>query len=114
MNKTTLIINEFAAADKLEEEMKRFGLEVDRGTFTGTYPGNTTDLYNVCVYTKKYPIKGNKKLIEELEARGYCVRKYLGIGSNRHYVFRVCKTYLISTTKVAEPVAEQGGNHGNF
>lgn len=39
MNKTTLIINEFAAADKLEEEMKRFGLEVDRGTFTGTYPG---------------------------------------------------------------------------
>ncbi len=105
IKETPFQINEFAATDKLAAEMEQFGLEVDRTCFSGNYPGDTTDLFNVSVRTKSYPVAGNKKLIEDLEAHGYCVQKCMGIGKPRHFKFWVSKVYLISTTKVAEPVA---------
>ena len=103
--KTPFQINEFAAADKLAAEMEQFGLEVDRTGFSGCYPRDTTDLYAVRVRTKSYPVAGNKKLIEALEARGYYVQKCMGISKPRHFKFWASKVYLISTTQVAEPVA---------
>lgn len=104
-DQTPLIINEFAAADKLEAEMEQFGLEVDRSGFSGNYPNGTTGLYAVSVRTKSYPVAGNKKLIEALEARGYYVQKCMGISKPRHFKFWASKVYLISTTQVSEPVA---------
>ena len=105
-DQTPLIINEFAAADKLEAEMERFGLEVDRSGFSGCYPTDDLDLFAVTVRTKSYPVAGNKKLIEALEARGYYVQKCMGISKPRHFKFWVSKVYLISTTQVTEPVAK--------
>lgn len=103
--KTPFQINEFAAADKLAAEMEQFGLEVARNCFSGRYENGTLDLYNVTVRTKSYPVKGNKKLIEALEAHGYYVQKCMAISSPRYYKFWVAKEYTISTTQVAEPVA---------
>lgn len=103
--KTPFQINEFAAADKLAAEMEQFGLEVDRTGFSGNYPNGTRDLFAVSVRTKSYPVAGNKKLIEALEARGYYVQKCMGISKPRHFKFWVSKVYLISTTQVSEPVA---------
>ena len=103
--KTPLQINEIAAANKLAAEMEQFGLEVDRTGFNGYYHNDTRDLFAVGVHTKSYPVAGNKKLIEALEARGYNVQKCMSISSPRYYKFWVSKAYTISTTQVSEPVA---------
>ena len=102
--KTPLQINEIAAANKLAAEMEQFGLEVDRTGFNGYYHNDTRDLFAVGVHTKSYPVAGNKKLIEALEASGYYVQR-LRSSRPRYYKFWVSKVYLISTTQVAEPVA---------
>ena len=84
--------------------MEQFGLEVDRTGFNGYYHNDTRDLFAVGVHTKSYPVAGNKKLIEALEARGYYVQR-LRSSRPRYYKFWVSKVYLISTTQVADPVA---------
>lgn len=103
--KTPFQLNEIAAANKLAAEMEQFGLEVDPSCFSGRYQDGTLDLFTVSVRTKSYPTKGNKKLIEALEARGYNVQKCMSISSPRYYKFWVSKAYTISTKQVAEPVA---------
>ena len=97
--------NEQAAKEQFQTEMVKYGLKIDRSSTGGTYCDNCMEFFNLHMVTEKLPVKGNKKLIERLEARGYYVQKCMGISKPRHFKFWVSKVYLISTTQVAEPVA---------
>ena len=91
--------NEQAAKEQFQTEMVKYGLKIDRSSTGGTYRDNCMEFFNLHMVTEKLPVKGNKKLIERLEADHYWVQKWLNTipGTPRQYVFRVCKTATIST-----------------
>ena len=89
---TEFIKREMAALDVFQEEVSKYGLEVDRTAFGGRYEGRGTDVFILWMHTKPQPVKGFKKLIEQLEQDGYHVIKYLrtdfktGVKSMAFYV----------------------------
>lgn len=98
-NLTTFQRNEQAAKEQFQAEMVKYGLKIDRTGSGGTYRDNCLEFFNLHMVTEKLPVKGNKKLIERLEADHYWVQKWLNTipGTPRQYVFRVCKTETIAT-----------------
>lgn len=91
--------NEQAAKEQFRTEMVKYGLKIDRSSTGGTYRDNCMEFFDLHMVTEKLPVKGNKKLIERLEADHYWVQKWLNTipGTPRQYVFRVCKTATIAT-----------------
>ena len=91
--------NEQAAKEQFQAEMVKYGLKIDRTSSGGMYRDNCMEFFNLSMVTEKLPVKGNKKLIERLEADHYWVQKWLNTipGTPRQYVFRVCKTATIAT-----------------
>lgn len=91
--------NEQAAKEQFQVEMNKYGLTIDRTSSGGMYRDNCMEFFNLHMVTEKLPVKGNKKLIERLEADHYWVQKWLNAipGTPRQYVFRVCKTATIAT-----------------
>lgn len=91
--------NERAAKEQFQTEMNKYGLKIDRTSSGGMYRDNCMEFFNLHMVTEKLPVKGNKKLIERLEADHYWVQKWLNTipGTPRQYVFRVCKTATIAT-----------------
>lgn len=53
--------------------MKPYGLEIDMRMSSWHYTDSTCTCGVLTVYTKRYPLKGNKALIEQLRAAGYRV-----------------------------------------
>lgn len=96
--------NEQAAKEQFQAEMSKYGLKIDRSSSGGTYRDNCMEFFNLHMVTEKLPVKGNKKLIERLEADHYWVQKWLNTipGTPRQYVFRVCKTATIATGRANE------------
>ena len=91
--------NEQAAKERFQAEMVKYGLKIDRSSTGGRYSDNCMEFFNLSMVTEKLPVKGNKALIQRLEADHYWVQKWLNTipGTPRQYVFRVCKTVTIST-----------------
>lgn len=96
---TTYQRNEQAAKEHFQQQMDKYNLKVDRSSTGGYYHDNCMEFFNLCMVTEKLPAKGNKKLIERLEADHFWVQKWLDTarGASRKYVFRVCKTAMIAT-----------------
>lgn len=69
--------NEQAAKEQFQTEMVKYGLKIDRSSTGGTYCDNCMEFFNLHMVTEKLPVKGNKKLIERLEADHYWVQKWL-------------------------------------
>lgn len=53
--------------------MKPYGLEINMTCSSWYYTDNTCTRGVMTTYTKHYPVKGNKPLIEQLRADGYRV-----------------------------------------
>lgn len=96
--------NEQAAKEQFQVEMNKYGLTIDRTSSGGMYRDNCMEFFNLHMVTEKLPVKGNKKLIERLEADHYWVQKWLNAipGTPRQYVFRVCKTATIATGRAEQ------------
>lgn len=52
--------------DKFQERMNKYGLEVDRSTIRRDYVKIEPGVYIAWMITKSHPVKGNKKLIDQL------------------------------------------------
>lgn len=96
---TTFQKGERAAADRFQEQMDRYGLEVDRTNGGGRYADECMEFFNAYLTTVPMPAKGNKKLIQQLKNDGFWVDKWLDTvpGHVRQYVFRVTKVATIAT-----------------
>lgn len=70
--------------------MKPYGLEIDMRHSSWHYEDLTCTRGTMTTYTKRYPVKGNKALIEQLRAAGYrveIVRDHFSKAEPRRMVF---------------------------
>ena len=84
------------ALDAFQCEMNQFGLYVNKRSFGGTYNSDGT-VFNLEAMTDPMPVKGNKTLLEKIEAAGYAIWKWSRYGKNghRYFVFAAGKTLPI-------------------
>ncbi len=84
------------AINAFQKEMNAFGLTVDRRSYGGMYSDDMT-AFDLEISTIPQPVKGQKALIEKLEATGYTVWKWRrDAGFERPYfVFAVRKVIPI-------------------
>ncbi len=87
---------EYDALDAYQREMNQFGLYVNRNSYGGSYNSDGTT-FNLKLHTKALPVKGNKALIEKMEAAGYNIWKWSRTHENgrRYFVFAVVKIFPI-------------------
>lgn len=84
---------ELDALDTYQQEMNQYGLCVNKYSFSGSYNSDST-AFNLEMKTNALPVKGNKDLLERLDAAGYTVWKWCRKDDDgrRYFVFAVCKT----------------------
>ena len=70
---TTFEIKQQEAKLQAQAAMKPYGLEIDMRMSSWHYTDCTCTCGVLTTYTKRYPLKGNKALIEQLRADGYRV-----------------------------------------
>ena len=70
---TEFVKREFEELEKFQQRVSRYGLEANKNSFGGHYEG---DVFLLNMTTKKHPVKGNKKLIEQLVQDGFQHRIY--------------------------------------
>lgn len=90
---TRFFKKELNALDAYQCEMNQFGLHVNKTGFGGSYSSDGT-AFNLEARTNPTPVKGNKALIEKIEAAGYCVWTWMTKDwetGRRYYVFSVVK-----------------------
>ena len=99
--KTVFQMNEAAARAAFQKEMDAFGLTVS-GSTSGFYASDDLSLYSLRMRTEPQPVKGNKPLIDRLEAAGYRIEKYSRSVRvyGRYFVFTVCRGAVIKTKEV--------------
>lgn len=85
---TEFMKKEHAELDKFQERVNAYGLEVNRSCIGGMYEGPGTDVFILQMTTKPHPVKGNKKLIEQLERDGFHPQIY------RREDFKTGKKYM--------------------
>lgn len=87
---------EHDAVNAFQEEMNEFGLQVDRRSYGGMYSNDMT-AFHLEISTIPQPVKGQKALIEKLEAAGYTVWKWrMAIPYEKMYfVFTATKNIAI-------------------
>lgn len=70
---TTFEIKQQEAKLQAQAAMKPYGLEIDMRMSSWHYTDSTHTCGVLTTYTKRYPLKGNKTLVEQLRANGYTV-----------------------------------------
>lgn len=70
---TTFQIKQQEAKIQAQAAMKPYGLEIDMRVSSWTYTDATCTRGTMTTYTERYPVKGNKALIEQLREAGYRV-----------------------------------------
>ena len=68
---TEFVKREYEELAKFQQRVSQYGLEVNRQHLSGCYEGQGTDVYILHMVTKPHPVKGNKKLIEQLVRDGF-------------------------------------------
>jgi hypothetical protein len=75
---TYFVKREFEELEKFHQRVSQYGLEANRRHLGGRYEGLGTDVFILDMTTERYPVKGNKKLIERLVQDGFEHRVYQG------------------------------------
>ena len=70
---TTFEIKQQEAKLQAQAAMKPYGLEIDTRHSSWHYTDRSCTCGVLTTYTKHYPLKGNKALVEQLRADGYTV-----------------------------------------
>lgn len=70
---TPLEIKQQEAKMQAQAALKKYGLEVDMRHSSWYYTDHTCKHGVLTTYSKHYPLKGNKALVEQLRADGYTV-----------------------------------------
>ncbi len=78
---TKFVKKEQNALDVAQRNVNKFGLYINRRSMGGSYNKDSTVFYFDAM-TERQPVKGNKKLIEDLEREGYHISKYSIIGDD--------------------------------
>jgi hypothetical protein len=86
---TEFVKREFEELEKFQQRVSQYGLEVNKNSFGGYYEGDSTDVFVLCMTTKPQPVKGNKKLIEQLKQDGFRLR------TQRHEDRKTGREYMI-------------------
>ncbi|MGN1025508.1 MAG: hypothetical protein ACI4P4_03780 [Faecousia sp.] len=92
-----------AALEQFSQLIAGYGLEADRSGNSCWYPIDSDLSYSVLTfYSKVYPAKGNKKLMDRLEDEGFYLWKFWGFDpytGRRVMKFFVYKNYPIRVEK---------------
>lgn len=98
---TEFMKREHAELDKFQERVNAYGLEVNRRYYGGVYEGPGTDVFILQMTTKPHPVKGHKKLIEQLERDGFYPQIYRRVDpktGTKYMAFFVSACARIATT----------------
>lgn len=95
---TEFVKREFEELEKFQQRVSQYGLEANKNGFSGHYESTDTDVFVLHMTTKKHPVKGNKKLIEQLERDGFQYRVYRDF--DNRMMFYVYGSARINTEEV--------------
>lgn len=82
---TPFVKKEFEELEKFQQRVSQYGLEVNRRSLSGHYEGQGTDVFILNMTTERLPVKGNKKLIEQLVQDGFEHRVYQGFDRKMYF-----------------------------
>ena len=87
---TAFQVKQAEAKMQAQAAMKPYGLEINMRYSSWRYDDRSCTSGTMTTYTEKYPVKGNKALIEQLRAAGYrveIVRDHFSRTEPRRMVF---------------------------
>lgn len=88
--------------DKFQERMNKYGLEVNKGEICRSYLETEPGFFIVWMSTRSRPVKGNKKLIDQLRKDGYHVKVFRKTDYRTHADYMVFQVSVSVRIKMEE------------
>ena len=95
---TDFMKKEFAAMDAFQERLDKYGLRVNRGGISGRYLSNDCSVFQACIYSETYPMKGKKQLIEQIRQDGLMVNTGMKMDSKTGKNYRTF--WVVGTARI--------------